>query len=64
MRSDSSGLRGAEHGRDEARLVRLARAGVLRRGTGSLGWVLDEPPVRTKGAQLLKALEEDREDRG
>jgi len=57
-------LHGISREGDSSRLERLAQAGVLRRGTGDLGWAADEPPVRAKGAALSRALDEDREDRG
>lgn len=47
----------------EARLDRLARAGIIRRGTGELRWLLDDPPLRMPGADIQRALDEDREDR-
>ena len=46
----------------DARLDRLERAGVLRRGSG-LSWLVDEPPIHVPGANLAAALDEDREDR-
>jgi prevent-host-death family protein len=57
------GVRGAARSADTQRVERLARAGVLRRGTGNLGWLLESPPVHVKGADLSRALDEDREDR-
>jgi len=57
------GMQGAPAGDDEARLDRLARAGILRRGTGNLGWILDAPPPRVPGADLQRALDDDRADR-
>lgn len=48
---------------DAARLERLARAGVLRRGTGELGWLLEDAPIRVAESRLGVALEDDREDR-
>jgi len=51
-------------GLDAERLERLARAGIVRRGSGDLSWLLDEPriPVAAE-AQLATALASDREDR-
>jgi prevent-host-death family protein len=54
---------GATQGDDEQRLQRLAKAGILRRGTGDLRWVLSEPPINVKGADLSRALDEERQDR-
>lgn len=48
---------------DRARVQRLARAGILRAGTGKLDWVLDEPPLVIPGARVSGAVDEDREDR-
>ena len=42
------------------RLDLLVRAGILRRGSGDLAWLLDEPPVPGRGGSLLAALDEDR----
>jgi prevent-host-death family protein len=50
-------------GVDAERLERLAKAGIVRRGSGDLRWVLDEPPVSAIKAHLSTALSEDREDR-
>lgn len=47
----------------DARIERLARAGILKRGRGKLRWVLKERPLHAPGASLGAALEEDREDR-
>lgn len=55
------GLGKASHVGD-ARLERLERAGVIRRGS-DLSWVLEEPPIQVPGARLSVALDEDREDR-
>lgn len=46
----------------DARIDRLERAGVLRRGSG-LRWLVDEPPLQVPDAGLSTALDEDREDR-
>ena len=48
---------------DRQRLERLIKAGILRRGTGDLGWLLAEPPIRVQGVELGRAVDEDREDR-
>lgn len=58
-----SAVEGRPRGADKLRLDRLARAGILRRGTGDLRWVLREPPVAARRAELSLALDEDREDR-
>ena len=52
-------------GLDAQRLERLAKSGIVRRGSGDLGWALDEPPITPSGigADLQGALSEDREDR-
>lgn len=49
-------------GRDTERIERLAKSGVLRRGSGDLSWVWRQPPVPAK-AKLSEALDADREDR-
>lgn len=49
--------------KDDARLKELAKAGILRRGTGGLGWLLVEPPVEVPSLELSHSLQEDREDR-
>jgi prevent-host-death family protein len=49
--------------RDRERLDRLVRAGVVRRGSGSVHGVLADPPVVEAGAHLRRALDEDRGDR-
>jgi len=49
-------------GRDTERIERLAKSGVLRRGSGDLSWLLTQPPVPAK-AELTEALDADREDR-
>ena len=49
---------------DAERIERLAKAGVLRRGSGDLAWVLSQPPITTAEApNLAEALDADREDR-
>jgi prevent-host-death family protein len=51
-------------GRDTERIERLAKAGVLRRGSGDLSWVLEQPRITTAASSDLgEALSEDREDR-
>jgi prevent-host-death family protein len=45
------------------KLDRLERAGMLRRGTGDLRWVLELEPLKTPGPSVLEALLEEREDR-
>jgi len=57
------GLQGAPAEKDRDRLQRLERAGVLRRGTSDLGWLIKEPLVEMTGGTLSAALDEDREDR-
>jgi prevent-host-death family protein len=58
------GVSSEDGGSDEERLERLARAGILRRGSGDLRWLLSEPPIVAREAALSGALDEDREDRG
>jgi len=48
---------------DEDRVERLCRAGILRRGSSDLGWLLEEKPIQARDAALSAALDEDREDR-
>mgnify|MGYP003406641413 CR=1 FL=1 len=51
-------------GVDAERLERLAKAGIVRRGTGDLRWALSEPPISSAvKAQVSDALASDREDR-
>jgi prevent-host-death family protein len=51
-------------GLDAERLERLARAGIVRRGSGDLSWLLEEPPISPAVEALLStALASDREDR-
>ena len=53
----------AQQGRtaDQARLARLERAGVIRRGRPISQWLIDEPPVKLpKGVSVLEALLEER----
>jgi prevent-host-death family protein len=55
-------VRGASEGEDE-RFERLVRAGLVRRGTGGLGWLLERDLPTTRGASVSAALDTDREDR-
>ena len=48
---------------DDERRERLIRAGVLRPGTGDARAILAKPPLKLSGADLLEALDEEREDR-
>ena len=48
---------------DRERVARLTEAGVLRRGSGDLRWLLDEPVRGETAADVAGALDEDREDR-
>jgi len=57
------GLGPAGEGVDRARIDRLVKGGILRRGTGDLGWLLDEPAVAAPGAEVSRALDEERGDR-
>jgi prevent-host-death family protein len=57
------GLSRAPAGDDQRKIDRLVKAGVVRRGAGSLRWVLKEPPVVAAKAKLREALATDREDR-
>lgn len=57
------GLGGQPRGTDQERLDRLARAGILRRGSGDLSWLLTDPPLAVKDADLLSAVQDEREDR-
>ena len=56
-------LQGSAREGDSPRLERLVQAGALRRGTGDLRWLADEPPIRAKRAAVSQALHDDREDR-
>jgi antitoxin (DNA-binding transcriptional repressor) of toxin-antitoxin stability system len=53
---------GARRPTDDGRVERLAESGVLRRGSGDLSWLLDQPPLG-ESVDLGDALAEDREDR-
>src|SRR6187399_2463962 len=58
------GLRGSSpKGKDQAKLERLAEAGILRPSRKNLSWLLDEPPLPLTGLDLRGALSDDREDR-
>jgi antitoxin (DNA-binding transcriptional repressor) of toxin-antitoxin stability system len=48
---------------DNEKLDRLERTGMIRRGTGDLGWVLEEKALKLPEPSVLDALLEDREDR-
>jgi prevent-host-death family protein len=50
-------------GPDLDRLARLVRAGVVRTGRGDPSRILREPPLALAGADLSRAVDEDREDR-
>jgi prevent-host-death family protein len=47
---------------DEARLARLERAGLIRRGSGKVPrWILEEPPPKLpEGVSVVEALLEER----
>jgi prevent-host-death family protein len=55
--------RAPEKARDDERRERLVRAGMLRPGTGDARAILAKPPLKLSGADLLKALDEEHEDR-
>lgn len=57
------GLRDAAFGDDKARVDRLVKGGVLRRGSGDLTWILGDAPISAPGADLSEALDADRRDR-
>lgn len=57
------GLLGPSDETEDGRIERLAEAGIIRRGTGDLSWVVREPPIDAIAADLGTALREDREDR-
>ncbi len=48
---------------DAHRLDWLVGAGIIRRGSGDLSWVLEHEPVVPSGADVSSALADDREDR-
>jgi len=54
---------GGVAGREDQRLDRLVRAGIVRRGTGDLSWIADRAPIRVSRGSLSAALQEDRKDR-
>ena len=57
------GFAGADHGGDSHRVSRLAEAGIIRKGTSGLSWLLDEPALNIKSVELDSALDDDRQDR-
>lgn len=52
---------GTDGGDDEARLQRLERTGIIRRGTGGKSELLLTPPPKA-GASVLEALLEERRE--
>lgn len=48
---------------EEARLERLTKAGILRRGSRDIRWLLDENPIVAADADLASALSDERKDR-
>lgn len=59
-----TGLRGsAGKGKDQARLERLAEAGILRPSHANVSWLLEEAPLPMADLDLRGALSDDREDR-
>lgn len=57
------GLRGGTQSpADDERIQRLEELGLVRRGSGDLRWLLDQPDLDDP-ADLGEALDEDREDR-
>jgi prevent-host-death family protein len=47
---------------DEARIARLERKGIIRRGKGDMkDWLKHHPPVKVRGGSLVKTLLEERE---
>jgi prevent-host-death family protein len=48
---------------EKGRLDRLERAGILRRGTSDLRWLVAEAPLDAPEANVSDALEDEREDR-
>jgi len=57
------GFTGAARGSDSHRVARLAAAGIVRKGTPDLRWLLEEGPLPIKPVDLASALQDDREDR-
>jgi len=57
------GLEGASAQGEAERLDQLERAGILRRGTSDLGWLVAEAPLVAPAADVSGAVHEDREDR-
>jgi prevent-host-death family protein len=58
---DASHARGKKE--ELEKLERLERAGMVRRGTGDMRWVLEQKPLSLPGPSVLEALLADREDR-
>lgn len=56
-------LVGMERATEGVENDRLERAGILRRGTMDLRWLVAEAPLEASSADLSGALEDDREDR-
>lgn len=56
---------GSTRGRKEEleKLARLERAGIIRRGTADMLWLLEQEPLKVSGPNRLDALLDDREDR-
>jgi hypothetical protein len=52
-----------ERGEELEKLERLERAGMVRRGTGDMRWVLEQKSLSLPGPSVLEALVADREDR-
>jgi prevent-host-death family protein len=48
---------------EQEKLDRLERAGMIRRGTGDMRWVLEQEPLKLPGPSVVEALVEEREDR-
>ena len=57
------GLQTAVGGDDKARVDRLVKGGILRRGSGDLSWLVRDPPPSVPGSDLSGALAADRGDR-
>jgi prevent-host-death family protein len=48
---------------DEARLARLERKGIIKRGRGQLPrWILETPPPKASGKSIVDILLEEREE--
>ncbi len=50
-------------GEDCAQRERLIAAGAIRPGTGGASAILEEPPLRLVGADLSRAIDQDRDER-